>query len=82
MFILDGSSEHVAPVCRKSGLFREKISNSGCSRSEQIPLTDQKPEIIPPISELLSKTSNIPHTEACFQIYFFSINLKDCVQPV
>ena len=58
------------------------ISNSGCSRSEQIPLTDQKPEIIPPISELLSKTSNIPHTEACFQIYFFSINLKDCVQPV
>ena len=50
--ILDGSSEYVAQAWSKIGLFRWK--NSKCSRSDQMPSTDQMLHTCAPISELPS----------------------------
>ena len=45
VLILDGNSEHVAHVCEKIGLFGEKNLICACSKSNQMPYTDQITEI-------------------------------------
>ena len=55
VLIVDGNSEHVAHARRKIDLSREKKTICDCSRSDQMPKTDQITEIAPslPISNLI-----------------------------
>ena len=48
ILILNGNSEHVAHTCRENrSLQREKKAICDCSRSKQMPITDQITETAP-----------------------------------
>ena len=61
--ILVGKKKHEAYACRKKGHYGENYSIYNCSRSNQVPETDQIPEIAPtscaPISKLPSNSSKM-----------------------
>ena len=62
--ILDGNSEHVAQACRKLVLFGKKDPICDCSRSNQMPYTEETTELncvytYAPISELPTYISTL-----------------------
>ena len=71
--ISDGNSEQVGHAWRKIGFFGEKSPNFDCSRSNQMPKTDQIKEIAlltwAPISEVPSNIRDFLAFDVAFDVF-------------